>query len=103
MFKLLTTAAGLAWTFIEAPLLIQQLVKPPQYVFDQCTKLGLPTSGNAAGLNSTTDFTGLKVGPYPQKLGWNPRGIGAMFGCVLSAVLGMGTVVWYTMFGVGEV
>lgn len=59
--------------------------------------LGVPISGNAAGHNSTTDLSGLTIGPYPQKLGWNAKGIGAMTGCVLSAVIGIATVVWYAM------
>ncbi|KAG8747139.1 ferroxidase fet3 [Ceratobasidium sp. 414] len=86
-----------AWVFLEAPNLVQQWTKPPQYYFDQCKMLGVPTSGNAAGRNSTTDLRGLTVGPYPQKLGWNARGIGAMTGCVASALLGIVTVIWYTM------
>ncbi|CAE7080286.1 unnamed protein product [Rhizoctonia solani] len=89
--------SGLAWIFIEAPNYIQQWTKPPQYYFDQCKMLGIPTSGNAAGHNSTTDLSGLTIGPFPQKLGWNAGGIGAMTGCVLSAVLGIATVVWYSM------
>jgi iron transport multicopper oxidase len=76
---------------------VQQWTKPPQYYFDHCKMLGVPISGNAAGHNSTTDLSGLNVGPYPQKLGWNAKGIGAMTGCVLSAVLGIATVVWYAM------
>jgi iron transport multicopper oxidase len=61
--------------------------------------LGLPVSGNAAGHASTTDLKGLKVGPYQQVLGWRPKGIGAMFACVFTAVLGMASVVWYTLGG----
>ncbi|CAE6417231.1 unnamed protein product [Rhizoctonia solani] len=72
--------AGLAWIFLEAPNVIQQWTKPPQYYFDQCRMLGVPISGNAAGHNSTTNLSGLTIGPFPQKLGWNAKGIGAMTG-----------------------
>lgn len=43
----------------------------------------------------------MPLGPYPQVLGWTPRGIGAMFACVFTAVLGMATVVWYGLTGTG--
>lgn len=91
---------GLAVQFVEAPLIAQQRASSfPQSIPDQCKMLGLPVSGNAAGHASATDLSGLPLGPYPQTLGWLPKGIGAMAGCVLSAVLGMATVVWYTMGG----
>ncbi|KAF8630296.1 hypothetical protein AX15_003009 [Amanita polypyramis BW_CC] len=91
---------GLAVQIIEAPLIAQQRSSSlPQKLIDQCRALKVPTSGNAAGHASATDLSGLKLGPYPQKLGWLPRGIGAMAGCVLSAVFGMGAVVWYALGG----
>jgi iron transport multicopper oxidase len=87
-------------TIIEAPFEAQQralTAGPPSAIDEQCAALGLPFSGNAAGHASTTDLRGLRTGPYQQKLGWHAKGIGAMFGCVLTAVLGMASVVWYTM------
>jgi iron transport multicopper oxidase len=54
--------AGLAFTFFEAPTLAQQLLKPPQSMYDQCATQGIPYTGNAAGHNSTTDLSGLNVG-----------------------------------------
>ncbi|KAG6332533.1 hypothetical protein ID866_6557 [Astraeus odoratus] len=91
--------AGLAVQFIEAPLQAQERAAGviPSYVYDQCAMLGTPSSGNAAGHASTTDLSGLPLGPYQQKLGWLTKGILAMTGCVLSAVIGMATVVWYAM------
>jgi iron transport multicopper oxidase len=71
----------------------------PDAFFEQCRALGQPFSGNAAGKASVDDLEGLPRGPRPQVLGWRPRGIGAMFGCVLSAVLGMLAVVWYARGG----
>ena len=38
---------------------------PPSELFSQCAALGIPTIGNAAGLNSTTDLNGLTIGPFP--------------------------------------
>lgn len=84
-------------TFVEAPLLIPNAI--PQFMYDQCKAQGLPASGNAAGHASITDFSGLPLGPYPQVLGWHSRGIGAMAGAVLTAVIGMMTVTWYTLGG----
>ncbi|KAI0360410.1 Fet3 protein [Trametes cingulata] len=90
---------GLAVVFIEAPLVAQERNNIPQFMFDQCKDLGKPISGNAAGHASTTDLTGLTLGPFPQNNGWHPKGIGAMFGCVLTATIGMATVTWYTLGG----
>lgn len=74
---------GLAMQFVEAPLIMQQRNSVPQYLYDQCETLHEPTSGNAAGHASVTDLSGLPLGPYPQILGWRPKGIGAMAGCVV--------------------
>ncbi|OBZ77891.1 Iron transport multicopper oxidase fio1 [Grifola frondosa] len=90
---------GLAVEIIEAPLIAQERNGIPQTLYDQCSTLGFPTSGNAAGHASTTDLSGLPVGPFPQNNGWHSRGIGAMAGCVLTAVIGMATVVWYALGG----
>ncbi|KAF9073368.1 ferroxidase [Rhodocollybia butyracea] len=89
---------GLAIQLIEAPLQAQQYPVPPALI-DNCKALGKPVSGNAAGFASTTDLSGLPLGPFPQNNGWHPKGILAMFGCVLTAVIGMLTVVWYSVMG----
>jgi len=94
--------AGLAMQLVEAPLVAQERNAVPQAIYDQCKALGKPTSGNAAGYASTTDLDGLPLGPYPQKLGWHPKGIGAMAGCVTSAVFGVAAVVWYSRGGRGS-
>ncbi|KAF8632864.1 hypothetical protein AX17_004712 [Amanita inopinata Kibby_2008] len=91
---------GLAVQLVEAPLIAQQRAGSfPQAITDQCRTLGKPVSGNAAGHASVTDLSGLPMGPFPQRLGWHSKGIGAMAGCVLTALLGMLTVVWYTLGG----
>ena len=69
----------------------------PSFMYSQCAQQNIPTTGNAAGLNSTTDLTGLDLGPFLQNNGWHGKGIGAMFGCVLTAVIGMCTVAWYAL------
>ncbi|GJE86451.1 multicopper oxidase FET3 [Phanerochaete sordida] len=93
--------AGLAVTFIEAPLEAQARNAIPDVMYQQCAALSLPTSGNAAGhpASDLLDFAGWTLGPYQQVLGWRPKGIGAMAGCVLTAVLGMMTVTWYSLGG----
>ncbi|KAF4616730.1 hypothetical protein D9613_008665 [Agrocybe pediades] len=92
--------AGLAVQIIEAPLQAQQFVdRIPTALYDHCKALDKPISGNAAGLASATDLKGLPLGPFPQRLGWRPKGIGAMAGCVLAAVVGMMSVVWYALGG----
>ncbi|KAH8101809.1 Fet3 protein [Cristinia sonorae] len=90
---------GLAVVFIEAPLEAQQRGQIPQYFFDQCAMQNIPTVGNAAGHLDPNDLKGLPAGPFPQILGWRPRGIGAMTGCVLAAFIGMLTVTWYALGG----
>jgi iron transport multicopper oxidase len=74
---------GLAIELIESPLLIQQRANVPQIMYDQCRTDGTPFSGDAAGHASITDLSGLPLGPFPQVLGWHPKGIGAMAGCVV--------------------
>lgn len=73
---------GLAIQLVEAPLQMQERNTVPQTLYDQCQALGLPISGNAAGHADVNDLSGLPLGPYPQVLGWHPKGIGAMFGWV---------------------
>ncbi|KAJ8585102.1 Fet3 protein [Rhizopogon salebrosus TDB-379] len=94
--------SGLAVQFISAPLLIQERAqnRVPSFMYDQCAALGIASSGNAAGHASPTDLSGLPLGPWPQKLGWLLKGILAMTGCVLTAFIGIVTVMWYSTGGV---
>jgi iron transport multicopper oxidase len=91
-------------TFIEAPLQMQQRAQtvqaPPSTIAQQCLAQNLPVSGNAAGHASITDLLGLPTGPSLQHNGWHTKGILAMTGCVLTAVIGMLTVVWYVIGGI---
>jgi iron transport multicopper oxidase len=88
-------------TFVEAPLEMQQRAKtiqaPPAALAQQCLAQNLPASGNAAGHASATDLSGLPTGPFLQNNGWHTKGILAMTGCVLTAVIGMLTVAWYAI------
>lgn len=90
-------------TFIEAPLEMQQraqtVLSPPTTLAQQCLAQNLLASGNAAGHASATDLSGLRLGPFLQNNGWRAKGILAMTGCVLTAVIGMITIVWYAMGG----
>ena len=61
--------------------------------------LNIPFTGNAVGKNSTTDLAGVIVGPFPQVHGWLPKAIGALVGTIICALLGMASVVWYTLSG----
>ncbi|KAK7059678.1 Fet3 protein [Favolaschia claudopus] len=93
-------SVGLAIVIAEAPLEAQKFANAvPAFIQDNCKALGHPVSGNAAGHQDPMDLSGLKLGPYPQRNGWHSKGIGAMAGCVLTAVLGMLTVVWYALGG----
>ncbi|KAG0707940.1 Fet3 ferroxidase [Suillus ampliporus] len=93
--------SGLAVQFITAPLLIQEQAqgRVPSFMYDHCAALGTPSSGNAAGHASPTDLSGLPLGPWLQKLGWLTKGILAMTGCVLTAFIGIVTVLWYATGG----
>jgi len=85
-------------TFIEAPAQAQTKLKMPQQMLDHCTKQKIPISGNVVGKNSTTDFRGQPLGPFPQAhiLGWTSKAKGALAGTVLTALLGLLTIVWYS-------
>jgi iron transport multicopper oxidase len=93
-------------TLVEAPLEMQQRAKtiqaPPAALAQQCLAQNLPASGNAAGHASATDLSGLPTGPFLQNNGWHTKGILAMTGCVLTAVIGMFTVAWYAIGALSE-
>ncbi|GAA5939105.1 uncharacterized protein JCM15063_004427 [Sporobolomyces koalae] len=93
--------AGLAVVFMEDPLGAQRTMTLPQQITDQCAALGISSTGNAAGKMSTTDLKGAPKGPLTQEhiTGWTPRAKGALAGCVITALLGMLTVVWYAVGG----
>lgn len=87
-------SSGLASTFIVAPELMQSQQTLPSFMPEHCAALNIPSSGNAVGLFSTTDLSGQPIGPSPIKAGWTAKAKGAMAGCVLSALIGIISVVW---------
>ncbi|CED83488.1 Multicopper oxidases [Phaffia rhodozyma] len=95
-------SSGLAAVFITAPEVIQSTFTIPQEMKDHCAALGIHADGNVVGTYSTTDFTGEPLGPYPIVAGWTTKARGAMAGCVLAAVLGMASVVWYSWGSLDE-
>ncbi|KAG0073328.1 hypothetical protein BGZ89_006621 [Linnemannia elongata] len=86
--------AGLATTIIEAPEVMSGVLTIGQTHLQHCTDLGLPFSGNAAG-NQGLDLTGQNVGPNMLPGTFTTKGIVALFFTVLSAVVGLATVIWY--------
>jgi len=58
---------GFAVQFVEAPLEAQKYKQDfPPILNEHCAQQNLPYSGNAAGHQSTTDLSGLTLGPYPN-------------------------------------
>ncbi|ORY28145.1 putative iron transport multicopper oxidase FET3 precursor [Naematelia encephala] len=93
-------ASGLAAIFIEAPDAFQTQDAAgnhtiPQAIYDHCAYWDQATSGNVVGLNSTSDFKGQPLGPFPLKMGWTPKAIGALAGCIITALVGFATIVFY--------
>ncbi|KAI8318680.1 hypothetical protein GQ54DRAFT_300005 [Martensiomyces pterosporus] len=86
--------SGLNLVFVEAPDVMQKKIKVPQQIYDQCAAAGIKTSGNAAGREGF-DLRGAPDGPHPYQLGWTSKAKGAMAGCILSALVGICTIVWY--------
>lgn len=90
-------SSGLAAAMIEAPEQFQSdsASSVPSQITDQCKWWGKGTEGNVVGKFSTTDFKGQPWGPFPLKMGWTPKAIGALAGCILTAIVGVATIVWY--------
>lgn len=87
--------SGLATIMITDPDWTQSELTIPDVVTQQCAAQGIATSGNVVGLQSTSDFKGEPYGPWPLVMGWTPKAIGALAGCILSAILGFATIIWY--------
>lgn len=89
-------ASGLAMTFVEAPELIPTSVDIPADHYAACAAGAVPTVGNAAA--NTVDYTdesGQNVQPDDIPDGFTPRGIAAMAFSILSALLGIASLVYY--------
>ncbi len=69
-------AAGLAVTFIEAPLTLLQTQSIPEAANELCESQGIPIAGNAAGnTQNLTDLDGANTvcPPLPEYTGWLPN------------------------------
>ncbi|KAG0313039.1 hypothetical protein BGZ99_009132 [Dissophora globulifera] len=86
--------AGLAVTFIEAPEVMPSVLTVDQSHYDQCKALGIPFRGNAAG-NDGLDLNGANLGPDPLTGKFTAKGIVALVFTIISALLGLATVIWY--------
>ena len=91
--------SGLVATFIEAPLQIQQNIRFPETMLQQCQKQNIPVTGNAANHTESNggllDLTGEPSAPSPLPAGFTAKGYGALAGCCIAAVMGLVTIVWY--------
>ncbi|KIR56098.1 ferroxidase [Cryptococcus gattii Ru294] len=87
--------SGLAVIMITDPSYSQLRLEIPQTMKDHCEYWGHSATGNVVGLNSTTDFKGEAVGPLPLVMGWTPKAKGALAGCIIAALAGFASVVWY--------
>ena len=65
----------------------------------QCQRQSIPIIGNAANHTESNggffDLSGEPSAPPPLPDGFTPKGYGAMAGCVLAAVMGLITILWY--------
>ena len=71
----------------------------PSIMTEQCQKQNIPITGNAANHTDANggylDLSGEPSAPPPLPGGFTAKGYGAMAGCVIAAVMGMITIVWY--------
>ncbi|CDH52652.1 iron transport multicopper oxidase fio1 [Lichtheimia corymbifera JMRC:FSU:9682] len=86
--------SGLAALFVVAPDVAQQRMSLPQSMKDLCQASGIPATGNAAGKEGL-DLSGAPSGITLIPDEFTPRGIGAMAGCIIAALLGIGTIIWF--------
>lgn len=89
--------SGLAGILVAAPDRIQSQIKLPQVFKDHCAATNLPSEGNAAGIFSLTDFGSLPPQPKMFPVGWTGKATGAFIGCLISALLGLASIIVYGM------
>jgi iron transport multicopper oxidase len=88
--------SGLAVTFVEAPLEIQERITVPQDFLDNCAADGVATAGNAAGnTEDYLDLTGQNESVAPLPAGFTKKGIIAMVFSCIAGFLGVATIAWY--------
>ncbi|KAJ2830069.1 ferroxidase fet3 [Coemansia erecta] len=76
---------GLATQFIVGPDVMQQTMRVPKVIYDQCQQQGIAVSGAAREQD----------GPVLYPAGWTARAKGALAGCILAALFGFATILWY--------
>ncbi|KAJ5633512.1 ferro-O2-oxidoreductase [Penicillium herquei] len=93
-------AQGLAMTFVEAPMVLQQRLTVPDDHWEVCRAASVPDVGNAAA--NTVDYLDLKgqnTQPAWLPAGFTARGIVALVFSCISAVAGMAFI---TMYGLSD-
>ena len=74
-------------------------IQYPQIMTRQCQRQNIPVIGNAANHSDSNggwlDLVGEPAPPPPLPSGFTAKGYGAMAGCVIAAVIGMATIIWY--------
>jgi iron transport multicopper oxidase len=89
-------AQGLGMLMVEAPTQLQERSRIPQQHYDVCAAAGVPSKGNAAGnFNNFLDLTGQNTQQPPLPGGFTSRGIVALVFSVLSAFVGIASIVVY--------
>ncbi|KAI9498290.1 multicopper oxidase-domain-containing protein [Zychaea mexicana] len=88
--------SGLAAVMIEAPDVAQQRLTLPQAFQDMCEAGGYSTTGNGAGKDGL-DLSGAPNGIYLIYDGFTAKGKGAMAACIIAALIGIGTIIWYAI------
>ncbi|KAG0183291.1 hypothetical protein DFQ28_001822 [Apophysomyces sp. BC1034] len=87
---------GLAATFIEAPDVALQRMTLPQAFYDLCEAGGNPSKGNAAAKQGL-DLSGAPDGIRLIFDGFTAKGKGAMAACIIAAILGIASIIWYAL------
>ncbi|KAI8881105.1 multicopper oxidase [Backusella circina FSU 941] len=88
--------SGLAAIFVSSPDVAQQRMQLPQAFIDICEAGGSPGVGNAAGKQGL-DLSGAPSGITLIPDAFTAKGKGALAACIISAIIGMGAIVWYSM------
>lgn len=86
---------GLAVIMVAAPDVAQKRMTLPQAFIDVCEAGGTPGTGNAAGREGL-DLKGVPKGITLIPDGFTAKGKGAMAACIICALIGMGSIVWYS-------
>ncbi|KAL1899946.1 hypothetical protein Cpir12675_001167 [Ceratocystis pirilliformis] len=88
--------AGLAATFVEAPLELQKSLVIPEDHLAACDAIKVKTKGNAAGNDRDfLDLTGERTAPRTLPEGFTAKGWIALGFSSIVGIIGMAAVVWY--------